>query len=412
MGYLKATLTGTGWMGALRLVNRVVALLKLGILARILVPAQFGLFGIASLVVALLETLSETGINVFLIQGEGDVEEYVDTAWVVSILRGMFIALTIVLVAPLVALFFNSKESMRLLFLIALVPLLRGFINPAIVTLQKELQFHKEFIVRLSIGVFEATIAIFLAYHLRNVESLIIGMIGGALLEIAISFLIRPRPRLCFEVTKTKQIIKRGKWITAAGFFNYLFHNGDAIVVGKLLDTSALGLYQMAYKISTIPITEVADVFGKVTFPIFTKIATDRTRLKRAFILTTISISLLVVPFGVIIFAFPKEVITIVLGKQWLLVAPALQILAIFGVVRAISGSSSALFLAVKKQEYVTGLTFISILGLALSIIPLVNRYGILGAGIAALIGSVVALPFIGFSLAKIFKGSAQNGNG
>jgi len=412
MGYLKQTLKGAGWMAALRLVIRLVALLKLAILARILVPAQFGLFGIASLVVAFLETLTETGINVFIIQDEGQVKEYINTAWVVSLLRGFLIALVIVISAPFVATFFNSPESLRILLLIALVPLLRGFINPAIVKFQKELQFHKEFIVRCAIGVFDAVLAIFLTYRLRNVESLILGMIGGSLLEIAISFLIQPRPRLALEKTQTRRIIGRGKWITAAGVFNYLFHHGDDIVVGKLLNTQALGLYQMAYKISSLPITEVADVFGKVTFPVFTKIAEDRHRLKRAFIKTTLSLTLLVLPFGILLYLFPEEIITVIFGESWLMAAPAIRILAIFGIVRAISGSSSALFLAVKKQEYVTGLTLVSIVGLALTIIPLVKYYGILGASISALIGSIVTLPLIGYYLIQVFSITAQNGNG
>ncbi|OGY18420.1 MAG: hypothetical protein A2900_03860 [Candidatus Chisholmbacteria bacterium RIFCSPLOWO2_01_FULL_50_28] len=405
MGYFHQAVKGTGWMGGLRLIIRLVALLKLAILARILVPSQFGLFGIASLVVAFLETLTETGINVFLIQDEGDIEEYIDTAWVVSIVRGILIASIIVLSAPLVAIFFSSKDSFQLLLLIALVPFLRGFINPAIVKLQKELQFHKQFIVQSVVVVFEAAITIFLALRMRSVESLIFGMIGGALLEIAISFLlIRPRPKLALEKTKTTRIIGRGKWITAAGFFNYLFHHGDDIVVGKLLGTTSLGLYQMAYKISTLPITEVADVFGKVTFPIFTRISGDTERLRKAFVKTTVGITLLVLPFGIFLFLFPNQVIAFVFGEQWLIAAPALQLLAIFGVIRAISGSSSALFLAVKKQEYVTGLTLVSILGLAVTIVPLVNRYGILGAAASATIGALAALPVIGYYLRRVFS--------
>lgn len=405
MGYFRQAVRGTGWMGGLRLIIRLVALLKLAILARLLVPAQFGLFGIASLVVAFLETLTETGINVFLIQEEGDIEEYLDTAWVVSILRGILIALIVILSATPIAIFFNAKDSFRLLLLIALVPFLRGFINPAIVKLQKELQFHKEFFVQSVVVVFEAAIAIFLAFRMRNVESLILGMIGGTLLEIAVSFLlIRPRPKLAFEKTKITRIIGRGKWITAAGFFNYLFHHGDDIVVGKLLGTSSLGFYQMAYKISTLPITEVADVFGKVTFPIFTKISGDTERLRRAFVKTTVGITLLVLPIGIFLFVFPKEVIRVVLGEQWLMAVPALRLLAVFGVIRAISGSSSALFLAVKKQEYVTGLTLVSILGLAVTIIPLVNRYGILGAAASATVGALAALPVIGYYLRRVFR--------
>ena len=95
MGYFKDTLRGVSWMGGLRLSTRVIAFAKIAILARILTPAQFGLFGIALLVLALLENLTETGINIFLIQEKAKLEKYNDTVWLVSIIRGTLISLTI-----------------------------------------------------------------------------------------------------------------------------------------------------------------------------------------------------------------------------------------------------------------------------------------------------------------------------
>lgn len=406
MGYFRDTLKGLGWMTALRASTRVIAFAKIAILARLLLPEQFGVYGIAMLALALLEISTETGINVFFIQEEGEIEEYIDTAWIVSIVRGALISFIIILTAPIIASFFDSPDSLQILLFVGVVPFLRGFINPAIVKFQKELQFNKEFILRFSVFAFDAVVAIILAYLTRSAASLVWGLAAGVLLEILVSFLfIKPRPRFAFELAKIKKVVGRGKWVTAAGIFNYLFHQGDDVVVGKLLNTASLGLYQMAYKISTLPITEVADVFGRVTFPVYVKISTNRQRLKKAFLKTTLGISALVIPFGVLLFLFSKEVVLIILGEKWLEAVPVLKVLSVFGVVRAISGSSSALFLAIKKQEYVTILTFVSILGLAASIIPLVQKYGIVGAGISAIIGSLLALPVIIYLLIRVFYG-------
>lgn len=409
MGYFKETVKGLSWMGGLRVTTRLIALVKLAILARILVPSQFGIFGIAFLVLAFLEILTETGINVFLIQEEEEIKNYINTAWVVSILRGILISLIMVFSAPFISSFFKSPESLPILLFISIIPFLRGFINPAIVRFQKELRFNKEFILRFSVFAFDALIAIIFTYLTRSAMGLVWGLAGGALIEVFLSFwIISPKPRFAFEPIKVKKVISRGKWVTFAGIFNYLFHQGDDIVVGKLLSTTSLGLYQMAYKISTLPISEVAEIFGRVTFPVYVKISTNRQRLKRAFLKTTLGISALVVPFGVLLFLFSREVVLIILGEQWLEAVPVLKVLSIFGVVRAISGSSSALFLAIKKQEYVTALTFVSILGLAASIIPLVQKYGIVGAGISATIGSVLALPVIIYLLIKVFYGKKR----
>src|SRR3972149_2980539 len=145
MGYFKETLRGLGWMTALRGVIRGLAIVKVAILARILIPSQFGTYGIALLVLGLLEMLTETGINVFLIQEKDALEEYLDSSWAVSILRGIIISLAILALIPFVVWFFGSPQVTNLLYLIAGVGFIRGFINPMSVKFQKSLEFKKEF---------------------------------------------------------------------------------------------------------------------------------------------------------------------------------------------------------------------------------------------------------------------------
>ena len=80
----------------MRDLSKLWLLAKLQFLARILTPSQFGHYGIALLYLGFLEVLTETGINVFLIQQKDNAEEYLDSAWVVSIIRGSLIALLII----------------------------------------------------------------------------------------------------------------------------------------------------------------------------------------------------------------------------------------------------------------------------------------------------------------------------
>lgn len=405
MGYLKDTIKGVSWVGAYRASSRLIAFVKTAIIARILLPAQFGIFGIAGLVLTLLETLTETGINIFLVQEEDDVDSYINTAWVVSIVRGVLIALAMIFLTPFIVSFFRVPEAKNILFLTSLVPLLRGFINPATAKFQKELMFDKEFRFKLPIYIIESVVAVALAFLTHEASSFIWGMIAGATIEILLSFIIvRPVPRFSFEAIKIKRVVDRGKWITAFGAFDYLFQNLDDFTVGKLLGKSPLGFYQVAYKISSLPISEVANVFSRVTFPIFRKISKDKKRLKKAFIKTTLGTSALVIPFGAIIFLFSKQIVLILLGNNWLAAVPVLKVLSLYGIIRGVFYPMMAVFLALQKQQYVTLVTLVGILGLGLSIVPLVNRFGIVGAGISTLVGSLATAPIIVYYLFKIFK--------
>ena len=402
VGYLRDIVKGVSWLGGLKAISRAIAFAKTAILARVLIPAQFGLFGIASLVLELLEILTETGVNVVLMQEKKNMDTYINTAWIFSIARGFLISIVILLASPVIVVFFKSPDAYRLLYLMAVVPIIRGFINPSVVKLVKELKFKREFTFRLSIFIFDTLVAVSAALITHSAASIIYGLIAGAILEVILSYIIvKPRPRVTFEKEKLQEIVNRGKWLTGAGIFNYFFQHGDDIVVGRILGTYPLGIYQVAYRISTLPITEVSDVVGKVTFPVYVKISGEKKRLTQAFFKTLGGVCLLVIPFGALLFLFPREIINVTLGSNWLEAASVLKVLAIFGVIKAISNTVFAVLLSLGKQKYVTLITFVGILGLGVSILPLVRAYGIVGAGISALIGAIVAIPAAIYALRK-----------
>ena len=235
--------------------------------------------------------------------------------------------------------------------------------------------------------------------------SLVYGLLAGAVFEVCASHIfVTPGPKLRFVKDKLKRIIKRGKWVTFAGIFNYLFENIDDAVVGRLLNTTYLGTYQMAYKVSSLPMTEVSDVIQKVTFPVYSKMADDRQRLKKAFIKSLLATTLLVLPIGIILFFFSQEVVLILLGPKWFSVVPVIKVLSFFGVVRAITETTYPLFLSLKKQNYVSLITLFSIIGLFVTVIPLVKNFDIVGAGISSLAGALFAVPITVYLLNKIFK--------
>jgi O-antigen/teichoic acid export membrane protein len=405
MGYSGNVIKGISWMSGFRMFSRVLAFVKITVLARVLTPSQFGIYGIATLVLAFLEMLTETGINIVLIQSKEKIDEYLDSAWVVSIIRGIFISSCIVVATPFIVSFFNTPQALNILLLISVVPFIKGFINPSEVKLQKDLKFCYEFWFRSSIFALDAVVSIILALITHSVYSLVWGLIAGALLEVLISFtLMKPVPRLKIHRGYFSEIFHKGKWVTIYGIFNYFAQQGDNIGVGKIVNASALGVYQMAYKLATLPISEVTDVVGKVVFPIYSIIGGDKFRLKLAFIKSTTSIAIATLTIGAVLFFFPKEIILITFGDKWLSAVPILKVLAIYGVLRAISGSASTLFLGVGKQKYVTTMTFIRFLGLIVTVYPLTKTFGAVGASYSALSSVLVEIPVIIYFVFKILR--------
>ncbi len=405
MGYFRKALIGTGWMGTLRVGSRALSFLKLAIVARILTPQDFGVFGIATISLALLEILTETGIYVFLIQEKEDIEKYLNTAWVVSILRGMIIAASLFLLSAPLSVFFNESRAQQLILWVGLVASIRGFINPAIIGFQKKLEFHKEFLLRMIVIFTESIATIVFTVITHSVMSLVYGLMVSAIVEVALSFfIVRVRPKLKLEKVKLKKMISRGKWVTLSGILGFLTRQGDDAVVAKLINATSLGFYQMAYKFSTLPGTEITDVLSKVTFPVYAKIEQDKKRLLRAYLKTILVSASIVLPLSTLLFLFPKEVLIFVVGSQWIEATSALRILSIFGALGALVGSRNAVFFALRRQDLVSKITFIKLIALGVFIIPFTLKLGIIGAAWASLISVIIVTPVTIYYLVKVFK--------
>lgn len=382
------------WAGSLRVVTRVLTFLKTIILARLLTPSQFGIFGIATLVLGLLEMLTETGVNVVLIQEKDNIKKYLDTGWVVSIIRGALIFSVIILLIPFTTSFFNAESSKDILYIISLIPLVRGFINPAVVKYQKDLAFHKEFYFRIVLTFVEVLSTVILTYLTRSENALAFGFLISAVFEVVISFLIiSPRPKISFDIKGLVNVVSKGKWVTAAKIFDYLFTHLDDIVVGRLLGSYSLGIYQQAYRITSLPIIEVAETFQKVTFPTYSRLVSENKKVTGTYLKMLFYTSVLVLPFGVLLYLFPSEIIKFVLGSQWLEAANVLKVLAVFCVIKTMANSIFPVLLAYKRQDLVMILTMFGILGLGVTIYPLVNTFGLVGAGLSTIIGSLVMVP-------------------
>ncbi len=397
--------SGIKWISLLRLSQRLVGYLKVAILARLLTPHQFGIFAIATLVLALLEVFTETGVNVFLIQTKESLQKYLNTAWVISIIRGFLIGFILYISSPFIASFFNSSETQRLLMLISLVPILRGFINPSIIRFRKNLEFNKEFTFYLVTFFVESALAVILTAILRTADALILAIIFGVFFEVIISHLfVRPNPTIAFDLNQAKEITKVGKWITAAGIVHYLIKQGDDMVVGRLLSANALGLYQNAYKISTLILIEIMEIAGKVAFPIFSKIKDDKEKLKNYFLKLSLVLILIIIPAGLIMYLFPEQLILILLGNQWLEATGVLKVLSIFGIVSAISAIPNSLFLSIERQDILVKINIIQLVAMSLIIIPLVSEYGIIGAAYATTLAVIFSIPVSVYFVRKLFK--------
>ncbi|MBU1473510.1 MAG: lipopolysaccharide biosynthesis protein [Acidobacteria bacterium] len=378
---------GGFWVIGLRVIYQIFYFARIIIVARILSPDDFGLMGIAMLLMMSLQMFSQTGIDSALIQKKTDIQGYLDVAWTILFIRGVVLYLFLYLIAPVAARFFNEPDAVLLIQAIGLFYLFSSVGNIGVIYFLKELKFNKQFIYQGSKVLTEFVVAVVLAITLRNVWALVFGLLAGCLAQVIISYIIHPyRPRFCVNLLKVKELLYFGKWIFGAGGLYFLITQGDDIFVGKLLGVTMLGFYQMAYKISNTPATEISKVVSDVTFPAYSKIQDDKDKLRSGLHKVLQIITITAFPLGCLIFILAPDFTLLFLGQKWMPMVPAVRVLAVVGLIRSIVSTGGALFWAVGKPKIETLLMTFQLLIILALIYPFTSNYGLVGASIVILI--------------------------
>ncbi len=379
------------WLFSLRIINQIFSLGRLIILSRILAPSDFGIIGVALLTMSTLDTFLQSGFQAALIQKKEDIEEYLNSAWTISVIRGFIIYTILYIGAPFVSDFFETPDADLIIKVIGLSVIFQAFTNIGVIYFQKELEFNKQFIYQFSGTIFDFLVSILAVFVLKSVWAIVLGLLAGNLVRLIVSYFIHPyRPKLSNDFSKAWELFRYGKWILSSSIVAFILTQGDDIFVGKLLGATALGLYQLSYKMSNLPATEIAHVISQITFPAYSKIQDDLPKLKETYMKVLKITSFLSFPITAMIFLFASDITIIFLGEKWIPMVPSMKILAFWGLIRCLVGTISPIFQSIGKPKIVTKLQLVQAILLFAIIYPLTIIGGIFGTSIAVLSSALV----------------------
>ena len=390
----RAVLTSGAWLLGLRVGERILGLARLVVLARLLAPADFGLFGIALLALSVLDALSKTGFDEAIIQHPEEVEEYLGTAQLVQWLRGFLLAAFLFLISPAVAAFFDEPAARPLVQVLSINMLLVGLANVAVVVFQKKLSFRPFAVVSLGGTVVDFGVSVVAAFALRDAWALVYGVLAGNSIRLVLSYIVAAPVRPRFDVQRFKELAGFGGWVWSANIFHLLLNQGDDVVVGRILGVDALGIYRMAFVYASLPATEISHVVSRVAFPAYARLQGDTEALRTGYLRTLRSIALISAPLAGGIAVMAPSFVRLVLEEAWEPMVVPLQILAVWGFMRAVAASTGPVFQGVGRPEIITRLVFFKLLVMAALIFPLTARYGLVGTSVAVTVASGALLPF------------------
>lgn len=408
-GLQDKVITGSAWVFSFRVIHLTFSIIKLIILARILAPNDFGLFGIAMVTLATLEQFTQTGFKEALVQKNKDINIFLDAAWTVIIVRGVILFIALFIIAPYVAGFFHAQEAGSVIRVIGFSYLIESCANIGVIYFQKELEFKKQFTYQITGTIGDFFVSIIAALLLRNVWAIVLGLLAGNVIRLMMSYIIHPyKPNLSFNLEKIRELFGFGKWVFGSSFFLFLLTQGDDLFVGKLLGASMLGLYQMAYKFSNIPATQVTHVISQVTFPAYSKMQENQAKLRDSYLKVMQVTVFVTFPIAGLIFILSTDFTNLFIGQKWVPMIPAMKVLCFYGITRSFGATAGPLFHGIGKPEILTRISGFQLIILIVLIYPFTQKLGILGTSISVVLSNFFTMIVVSIVTLRIIKCGAR----
>lgn len=347
---------GAGWTVSMRLLERFLGLLSTLVLARLLVPEDFGVIAMATSVAAILEAITAFGFEWAIIQKRTEDPRHLNTAWSLNVLVGFANALAIVSLTTPAALFYSEPRVSPVMFALAFTAAVTGFRNIGMVRFEQELDFR--YIVAMTLGRKAASVIVTVsaALYFRSYWALVAGLVAGAVIEVLLSYALHPfRPR--FTLSNWRELFGFSKWLLLSNLLGFLAHRGFDLIIGSRAGAPALGTYSLAYELSNLPTTELVTPVMRAVYPGYAKLASQRSELAGGFRSVLSVLAVFAVPAGAGIACLAEPIVYVLLGEKWAAVAPLMVALAFFGMLRAIQANTGSVYLAIGEPRIVAALT-------------------------------------------------------
>ena len=344
---------GAAWAILMRLAVRGLGVISTLILARLLVPEDYGMIAMATVLLCAVEGITAFGFDAVLVQDQAAGPDKYDTAWTMGVIRGVVLGLAFALAAPLLAEFYNEARLVPLIYLLALGTFIEGFESVGIVDFRKQLRFDRDFILQLVPRLISFVATLALAFALHNFWALAYGILIGRTSRVVTGFVMHPY-RPCFTLARWREIFRFSKWLMINSALRFVDNSGDTLVLGRYVPPAVLGFYTIAYEISNLALTELVAPIQRALLPGYSRIANDYATLRTTY-MTTFSITImLALPIAVGIAVTASSSIPILLGEKWLPSIPLVQILSMSGALRLAVANSGAAYLAIGRPAYTT----------------------------------------------------------
>lgn len=343
---------GVAWVASAEIARQVTRLVVGIFLARLLLPADFGLAAMAMFVVDFLNVFAGWGLTQAVIQREEVTADDWSSVYWVGIGFGALVVGMAWVLGPVAAVFFRDHRVIPIVRVAGWGALLGSLGVTQAAWLSKRMQFRTIAEAEWAGALAGGTVAVTMAWSGWGVWSLVVSALVGVGITAVLLHLRCPwRPELKFRASTLRWVARFGLGLQGFGVINYLHRRLDDAIIGRYIGPVGLGYYGRAYQLMLYPVSNIAGVVGRAIFPALSEIGGDLVRLRRAYLRTVSAIATVTFPAMLGLLVTAPEVIVVLFGPQWMPTVPVLQVLCLVGLMQSVVTTVGWIYMARARTD-------------------------------------------------------------
>lgn len=316
------------------------------LIARLLVPADFGLVAMTAPVLAFVGLFADFGLTQATVQKPDITQAQLSFIFWINALLSLALSVLTIAVAPLIAKFYGDPRITPVVMALGTMFFLGGLYAQHLALLNRRLAFLKLAIIDMAGFVAGGVCGILAALDGLGYWAIVINQAVTSLVALSLAWTVtRWVPGRLHRVADAGALLRFGGNITGFNMVNYFARNLDNVLIGKFAGEVSLGIYDRAYKLLLLPLSQITAPFAKVATPLLARTRDEPELYAKAYIRMLETILLLTYPSVAFAMVTSRQLIGTVLGAQWMAVAPIFSVLALGAFFAPISNSTGWLFI-------------------------------------------------------------------
>jgi O-antigen/teichoic acid export membrane protein len=314
------------------IVTGIIQFIVTIILARLLLPREFGLLGMIMIFIAISQIFVDSGMTAALIREKDPSDDDYSTVFYYNLILSILMYLLLFLSANFIGEFFKEPILINIIRVVGLTIIISSFGLIQRTMLIIKLDFKTQIIIEIMSVVLSSIVAVFMAYNGFGVWSLIAQiLIRQMFISIMFSLHNKWTPRLIFKLESFRRLFNFGWKLLLTGILSTAYKNIYNLVIGKVYLSTQLGYYTKSVQLRDLAANSITLTMDKVSYPVLSKLQDNPTQFRANFRKIIQSASFFNFPMMILMIVLANPFISLLLGQNWLPMIPYFQILCLAG---------------------------------------------------------------------------------